>query len=187
MLLGEQDLRRSDRMEPEEATGGHEREREQQDARVTSPIGRLARRVTENECHRADDPEDDKVEPVVLDVRIEPRAKQQRHEPDQRQCGSDEADDDERTCARAPSKRCSPTRTHDTDFGRPRFIGFLDRRQAKSGAAQGSRTSPLILKASSSASRGRRPRTAPRRGSGCRTSRSGDRGARSACRSSSAR
>jgi hypothetical protein len=70
MLLGEQDVRRSDRMEPEEATGGHEREREQQDTRVTSPIGRLARRVTENERHRADDAEDDKVEPVVLDVRI---------------------------------------------------------------------------------------------------------------------
>ncbi len=71
MLLREEDRRRSDRMQPEEASGRHERQREEQNASIAPPVGGLARRVAERDCDRADEPEDDEVQLVVLDMRVE--------------------------------------------------------------------------------------------------------------------
>jgi hypothetical protein len=76
MLLGEQNRRRADRVEPHEAAGGHECEREEENARISASVGRLACRVSEREGDRTDDAEDHEVELVVLDVRIELRAEQ---------------------------------------------------------------------------------------------------------------
>ena len=69
---------------PEEPAGRHEREGKQQDAGVSSPLGGLAGRVPEHERDAADDPEDDEVGAVVLEVRVELPTQQQRDEPDQR-------------------------------------------------------------------------------------------------------
>jgi hypothetical protein len=60
-------------------------------------------------------------------VRVELLSKQERDEPDQRQCGGDEANDDERAGACVPSKRYSPTRTHATHFAQHVRIGFPHR------------------------------------------------------------
>ena len=83
--LREEDAGRPDRVEDQEPAGRHEGEREEQDARVAASVGRLARGVAEDERDRADDPEDDEVRAVVLEVRVELRAQQQRDEPDERQ------------------------------------------------------------------------------------------------------
>ena len=72
MFFREEDAGRANSVEPEEPTGGHERQREEQDARVGAPVRRLTRRVAEAECDRAHDPEDHEVERIVLDMRIEP-------------------------------------------------------------------------------------------------------------------
>ena len=90
VLLGEEDLGRPEGMEPQEAAGRHERQRQQEDAGIAAPVRGLAGRVPEEERHCAHDPEDHEVERVVLDVRVEPRAKQERDEPDERQRGGDE-------------------------------------------------------------------------------------------------
>ena len=103
MLLREEDRRRPDRVEPEEPAGRHEREREEQDAGVAALVGRLACRVAEAERDRADDPEDHEVERIVLDVGIELRPQEQRHEPDQRQRGGEERGRNQGTCARPPT------------------------------------------------------------------------------------
>ena len=92
MLLREEDRGRPDGVEPEEASGRHERQREEQDARVAAPVGRLTRGVAERDRDRADEPEDDEVELVVLDVRVELGAQEQREEPDERQRRRDDAD-----------------------------------------------------------------------------------------------
>ena len=60
-------------MEPEEPARRHEGEREQEHPGVVPPIGCLARRVAEHEGKRTDEAEHEKVEPVVLEVRIEAR------------------------------------------------------------------------------------------------------------------
>ena len=58
------------------------------DPRVSPPLGGLAGTVAEHEREAADDPEDDEVGSVVLEVRVELPAKQQRGKPDQRErCG----------------------------------------------------------------------------------------------------
>jgi hypothetical protein len=111
-------------MQPHEAAGGHERKGEEQDACIPAPVGGLARRVAENKRDSTDDPEDHEVEPVGLDVLVELLSKQQRDEPHQRQSGGDQAHDEERARARAPSKRCSPTRIHATHFAQHALIGF---------------------------------------------------------------
>ena len=89
-------------MEPEEASGRHERQREEQDAGVAAPVGRLARRVAERDGDCADEAEDDEVELVVLDVRVELLAQEQREEPDERQRRRDDADREQRVRARPP-------------------------------------------------------------------------------------
>ena len=92
VLLREEDRGRPDGVEPEEASGRHERQREEQDARVATPVGRFARGVAERDRDRADEPEDDEVELVVLDVRVELGAQEQREETDERQRGRHDAD-----------------------------------------------------------------------------------------------
>ncbi len=111
VLLREEDAGRPVGVEAQEAAGRHERQREEQDACISSPIGRLARRVAENECHGAHGPEDDEVGLVVLEVRIELRPKQQRDEADHRQRGSNEPGRDDRRRPRALPKR-GQTPTH---------------------------------------------------------------------------
>jgi hypothetical protein len=81
----------------EETARRHERKGQEQDACIPPLIGSLACRVADNEGHGARDPEDHEVEPVVLEVRIELRAEQERDKPDQRQrSGEDSGDDDGR-------------------------------------------------------------------------------------------
>ena len=72
MFFREEDAGRPNSVEPEESAGGHERKREEQDAGVRASVGCLTRRVAEAECDRSHDPEDDEVERIVLDMRIEP-------------------------------------------------------------------------------------------------------------------
>jgi hypothetical protein len=86
VLLREEDVLR---VESHEAAGGHERKREQQDARVSAPVGRLAGCVAEDERDAADEPEDHEVRAVVFEMRVELRATQQRREPDERERGRD--------------------------------------------------------------------------------------------------
>jgi hypothetical protein len=62
-------------VEAEESAGCHEGQGKEQDAGIPAPVGRLTRRVTEDERHAADNPEDDEVRSIVLEVRIELRAK----------------------------------------------------------------------------------------------------------------
>ena len=96
ILLREEDAGVPMACRPRKPPGGHEGEREQQDARVASPIGRLAGRVAEHERDAADDPEDDEVRPIVLEVRVELRPEQQRDEPDERERGDQECGGDAR-------------------------------------------------------------------------------------------
>jgi hypothetical protein len=79
-----------DGVEAHEASGRHEREREEQHARVTTALRRLAGRVAEGERDRADQAEEDEMDAVVLEVRVELRPQEQRYEPDQRQGGDKE-------------------------------------------------------------------------------------------------
>ena len=90
-VAGEEDVGGAQGVEPEEAPGRHEREGEQEHAGVAAPICRLARRVAEHERERAREPEDDEVEPVVLEVRVEARPEEQRDETDERQRRDDGA------------------------------------------------------------------------------------------------
>ena len=76
-----------DCVQPHEAPGRHERQRQQQDAGISPALGGLAGRESEHERDAAHDPENDEVGPVVLEVRIEPRPEQQGDEADQRQRG----------------------------------------------------------------------------------------------------
>jgi hypothetical protein len=76
IFLREEDSGRPDGVEAEEAPGGHKGKREEQDAGIPTPVGRLTGRVSENERDTAHDPEDDEVRPVVLEVRVQLRAKQ---------------------------------------------------------------------------------------------------------------
>jgi hypothetical protein len=95
VVVREPDAGRPDGVKREETAGRHERKGQEQDACIPPPIGSLACRVTDNEGHGARDPEDDKVKPVVLEVRIELRAEQQRNKPDQRRrSGEDSGGDD---------------------------------------------------------------------------------------------
>ena len=70
---------------PEEAAHGHERERQEQHARVAAAVRLLSGRVAEHEREPTDDPEDDEVGPVVLEVRVELLPQEERDEPDERQ------------------------------------------------------------------------------------------------------
>jgi hypothetical protein len=87
----EKDALCADRVQPHEAAGGHERQRQEEDAGVAAPVRRLPCRITEAERHRPDEAEEDEMEPVVLQVRVELPAEQERNQPDQRQGGSDKA------------------------------------------------------------------------------------------------
>ena len=81
VLLGEEDPGRSERMEPEKAAGRHERQRQQENARIAAALGRLPCGVAENERQAADDPEDDEVRAIVFEVGIELLTQQQRDKP----------------------------------------------------------------------------------------------------------
>jgi hypothetical protein len=67
-------------------------ERQEQDARVAAAVCGLTRRVAERERQPADDPEDDEVRAVILEMGVELRPKQQRHQADERQRGSENHD-----------------------------------------------------------------------------------------------
>lgn len=69
-------------MESQETAGRHERKREEQDPGVPAPVGSLPGRIAENERHSPYDSKYDKMDPVVLEVRVKLRVKQQRDEPD---------------------------------------------------------------------------------------------------------
>jgi hypothetical protein len=79
-------------VKPEEASGRHERQREEQDARVAPTVGRFARGVAERDRDRADEPEDDEMELVVLDVRVELGTHEQREETGEGQRRGHDAD-----------------------------------------------------------------------------------------------
>ena len=64
-------LGRPESVEPQEAAGRHERQREEEDAGIPTPVGRLTCRVAEAERDGAHDPEDQEVERIVLDMRVE--------------------------------------------------------------------------------------------------------------------
>ncbi len=81
----EEHVVRADRVQEHEAAGRHEREGEEKDACVRAPLGRLARGEPEPERDPAGEAEDQEVQAVVLDVRVELLAQQQRHEPDERE------------------------------------------------------------------------------------------------------
>jgi hypothetical protein len=85
VVLGEQDPGRSEGMEAHEAARRHERERQEKDACVPAPLGRLTGGEAESERNGAHEPEEHEVEPGVDEVGVELGTKQQRHEPDQRQ------------------------------------------------------------------------------------------------------
>src|SRR5919198_5028047 len=88
MLAVEEDAGRADRVQAEEPAGRHEREREEQDAGVAAPLSGLAGRVPEREREAAEGAEDEEVRAVVLEVRVELRAEEERREADERQrCG----------------------------------------------------------------------------------------------------
>ena len=85
VVAGEEDAGSPVGVDHQEPAGGHEREREELHARVAATVGGLAGHVAERERAGADDAEDDEVEAVVLEVRIEVRPQQERHEADERQ------------------------------------------------------------------------------------------------------
>jgi len=101
----EEDVCGPDGVKPQEAPGRHEGQREQQDPRVTAAVGRFTGRVAEDERHGAGDAEDDEVQPVVLDVRVELGAEQQRDEPDEGQRDGRDSHREDRTAPRpAPGR-----------------------------------------------------------------------------------
>jgi hypothetical protein len=84
VLLREEHLLGAECVQAQEAARRHEGERQEQHACVAAPVRRLAGGIAEDEGEAADEPEDDEVRPVVLDMRIELRAQKQRDEPHQR-------------------------------------------------------------------------------------------------------
>ena len=132
-----------------------------------APIGGLARRVAEDERERAREPEDDEVEPVVLEVRVELRPEEQRDETDERQRRDDGARQHRR--AEPPPPGAGRVRSDVRGFHRPvpwRIVRVPTRSMAASrleGSVRGSARIGFL--------RGRRPRrpspdraTLPRRG-----------------------
>ena len=115
--LREEDALRSEGVEAHEAARRHERQRQEQDAGVSAPLGRLARRVAERERDPADDAEDQEVRLVVVELGIELRAEEQRDEPDQGQEDREQPGDDDRRRAsrRACSRSCPSQRVTATD------------------------------------------------------------------------
>ena len=99
--LREEDALRSEGMEAHEAARRHERQREEQDARVAAPLGRLARRVAERERDPAREAEDQEVRLVVVELGVELRAEEQRDEPDQGQEDREQPGDDDHRRSRA--------------------------------------------------------------------------------------
>ncbi len=71
MLVCEEDGRRPESVEQEETTGRHEREREEENSGIAAPPGCLAGGVAETKSDGPNQPEDHKVEGIVLDVRIQ--------------------------------------------------------------------------------------------------------------------
>ena len=84
-VLAEEDVRRAQGVEAEETPGRHEGEGEQEHSSVPAPIGGVPRRITEDEREHAREPEHEEVEPVVLEVRVEPGPEEQRGQADERQ------------------------------------------------------------------------------------------------------
>lgn len=105
VVVREQDAGGPDGVKREETARRHERKGQEQDACITPPIGSLACRIADNEGHGTRDPEDGKVKPVVLEVWIEMRAKQQRDKPDQRQRSGEDSGGDDGRRSRSLSKR----------------------------------------------------------------------------------
>ena len=101
VLLREEDTCGPDGVQPHEAAGGHEREREQEDAGIAPPVGSLSGRVSQDEGQGAHGSEDHEVGAVVLEVRVELRPQQQGDEPDERQCGR--GDPEQENCRRTRS------------------------------------------------------------------------------------
>ena len=84
----------------QEASGRHEGQREQEDASIAAPLGRFTRCVAENERHAPDDPEDHEMRSIVLEVRVELGAKQQRDEANEWQRRQEERDGNTRHWSR---------------------------------------------------------------------------------------
>jgi hypothetical protein len=97
VVPGEEHAACPERVKPHEAAGRHEGEREEKHPRVAAAVCRLAGREAEHERDRPHQPEEHEVDAVVLEVRVELRAQQQRSEPDQRQRDCEELGD--RSCA----------------------------------------------------------------------------------------
>jgi hypothetical protein len=70
-VVSEENAGRSDGVQAKEPAGRHEREREKQHARVAASICSLPGGVAQRKRQGADEPEDDEVSPVVLEVRVE--------------------------------------------------------------------------------------------------------------------
>ena len=134
MLLREEDRGRPDRVEPKEPSGRHERQREEQDAGIAAPVGGLTCGVAERNGHRADEPEDDEVELVVLDVRVELGAEKQRDEPDEGQRRRKDADREQGVRARPTvglaGSGCKGDRSrgHSVHYASRAAVGFRPRR-----------------------------------------------------------
>ena len=85
IFMREEDPRRPDRVQAEEAARGQEGERDQQDARVAPTVCRLAGCVGEREDSGADRQEEGEMDGVVMPTQIELVAQQKRDEADKRQ------------------------------------------------------------------------------------------------------
>jgi hypothetical protein len=105
VFLLEENARGPEGVKAEEAARRHERQREQQDPCVPAPVGRLTGGVAEGECDASGDPEDDEVQPVVLDVRVELLAEEERDEADERQRHHQQHREPEHRGARSSSER----------------------------------------------------------------------------------
>ncbi len=77
---------RGQRVEPEEAGARHERERDEEEARVSQATGRLTGEVAEHEADERRDQDEPEMGRVVLPVGVRLRAGQQQREPGQREC-----------------------------------------------------------------------------------------------------
>jgi hypothetical protein len=86
-LLHEQDAGGPDGVQQQELAGAQEREREQQHARVTSPVCRLAGGVGQAGGAGTHGQEQHEVQPRVGEVGVQVGAHQQRDQPDHRQQG----------------------------------------------------------------------------------------------------
>ena len=91
--LGEEDAGRPEGVQAHEPPGRHERERQEQHASVSATVGRLPGRIAECERDPADGAEDEEVRLMVVPLRVELLPQEQRDEPHQGQCHSEDGGD----------------------------------------------------------------------------------------------